>query len=91
MANHVSRDDLPAERMGEWEGRVAELGEYTVTFEKIPAGFRPAATTRFAGFPMTPARARTGATCSAGRSRRPRQPSEFERFERARLTFSVSA
>lgn len=51
MANHVSRDDLPAERMGEWEGRTAQLGDYTVTFERIPAGFPPGGDEAFRGLP----------------------------------------
>ena len=51
MANHVSPDDLPAERMGEWEGRSGELAEYTVTFERIPAGFPPGGDDVFRGLP----------------------------------------
>jgi hypothetical protein len=51
MANHVSRDDLPAERMGDWEGRMGELGEYTVTFENIPVGFPPGRDDAFRGLP----------------------------------------
>ena len=51
MANHVSPDDLPAERMGAWEGRSAELDGYTVTFERIPAGFPPGGDDAFRGLP----------------------------------------
>jgi hypothetical protein len=51
MGNHVSRDDLPAERMGDWEGRTAELEQYTVTFERIPAGFPPGGDEAFRGLP----------------------------------------
>lgn len=29
----VRREALPVERMGEYEGRTAELGDYTVAFE----------------------------------------------------------
>ena len=51
MANHVSRDDLPAERMGDWEGRSAQLDGYTVTFERIPGGFPPGGDEAFRGLP----------------------------------------
>jgi hypothetical protein len=51
MANHVSREDLPAERMGDWEGRMGALGEYTVTFERIPADFPPGGADAFRGLP----------------------------------------
>jgi hypothetical protein len=36
--NHASRDALPAERMGDYEGRMAEFDAYTANFESIPAG-----------------------------------------------------
>jgi hypothetical protein len=34
------KEDLPAEKSGEQESRSVELGEYTVTFDSIPAGFQ---------------------------------------------------
>lgn len=68
MANHVSRDDLPAERMGDYEGRMGELGDYTVTSRRFPRGFRPAATMRSVAFPTAPVNAHTGATSSGGPS-----------------------
>ena len=36
---HVSKDQLPAERLGDYESRMAQFGEYYVRFESIPAGF----------------------------------------------------
>ena len=36
--NHASKDALPAERMGDYEGRMAQFGHYTCNFESIPAG-----------------------------------------------------
>ena len=38
----VKKEDLTVDQMGDYEGRAGELGEYTVVFEKIPAGFPPA-------------------------------------------------
>jgi hypothetical protein len=48
---HVSRQDLSAETMGDYEGRIAELGEYTVSFESLPKGFPPGGTDAFKGLP----------------------------------------
>jgi hypothetical protein len=35
---HASKDQLPAETMGDYEGRMAQFGDYTANFETIPAG-----------------------------------------------------
>ena len=35
---HASKDQLPAEMMGDYEGRMTQFGDYTVNFETIPAG-----------------------------------------------------
>jgi hypothetical protein len=36
--NHASPETLPAEQLGDYEGRMAEFGAYTANFEQIPAG-----------------------------------------------------
>jgi hypothetical protein len=35
---HASKDQIPAERLGDYEGRMAQFGDYYVNFESIPAG-----------------------------------------------------
>jgi hypothetical protein len=35
---HASKDELPAERLGDYEGRMTQFGEYYANFENIPAG-----------------------------------------------------
>jgi hypothetical protein len=37
--NHASKESIAAETMGEYEGRMAQFGDYTASFETIPAGF----------------------------------------------------
>lgn len=36
--NHASRESLPAEHLGEYEGHMAQFGAYTANFEHIPVG-----------------------------------------------------
>ena len=36
---HASKDQLPAERVDDYEWRMTRLGDYYVRFESIPAGF----------------------------------------------------
>jgi hypothetical protein len=48
---HVSKQELPPEAMGSYEGRMAELAEYTVSFESIPQGFPPGGADAFKGLP----------------------------------------
>jgi hypothetical protein len=38
---HTSKADLPAQRMGDYEGRMADAGEWRVAFESMPASFPP--------------------------------------------------
>jgi hypothetical protein len=35
---NTSKDQIPAERLGDYEGRMAQFGDYYVNFESIPAG-----------------------------------------------------
>ena len=35
---HASKDQLPAEKLGDYEGRMTQFGDYYVNFESIPAG-----------------------------------------------------
>ena len=35
---HASRDQLPSETLGDYEGRMTQFGDYYVNFETIPAG-----------------------------------------------------
>jgi hypothetical protein len=35
---HSSKEQIPAERFGDYEGRMAQFGDYYVNFESIPAG-----------------------------------------------------
>jgi hypothetical protein len=45
----ASRQDLPVERIEAYEGRMTQMGDYNVAFERIPAGFPPHEL--FAGLP----------------------------------------
>src|SRR3712207_7957928 len=36
---HASKDQLPPERVGDYEGRMTQFGDYYARFESIPAGF----------------------------------------------------
>jgi hypothetical protein len=47
---HVSKADLPAQRLDEYEGRWADDGELRVAFESMPAHFPPDPAV-FAGLP----------------------------------------
>lgn len=38
---HVSKDDLAPERLGEYEGRMADDGPWRIAFERMPAHFPP--------------------------------------------------
>ena len=38
---HASKDQIPAEKMGDYEGRMQQFGDYYVNFETMPAGFPP--------------------------------------------------
>ena len=35
---HASKDQIPAEKMGDYEGRLQQFGGYYVNFETMPAG-----------------------------------------------------
>jgi len=35
---HVSKEQLPAEKLGDYEGRTHQFADYYVNFENIPAG-----------------------------------------------------
>ena len=35
---HASKDQIPAQKMGDYEGRMQQFGDYYVNFESIPAG-----------------------------------------------------
>src|SRR5918997_651668 len=35
---HASKDQIPAEKMGDYEGRMQQFGDYYVNFETMPAG-----------------------------------------------------
>jgi hypothetical protein len=35
---HASKDQIPAQKMGDYEGRMQQFGDYYVNFETIPAG-----------------------------------------------------
>jgi hypothetical protein len=39
--HHVSKDTLAAVQMGEYEGRMTQLGDHVVAFESMPAQFPP--------------------------------------------------
>jgi hypothetical protein len=47
---HVSRDELPATVIGEYEGRTVDAGAIRIAFESMPAGFPPDASP-FKGLP----------------------------------------
>src|SRR5919109_2291100 len=36
---HASKDQMPVEKFGDYEGRLQQFGGYYVNFETIPAGF----------------------------------------------------
>ena len=38
---HTSRADLPPQALGDYEGRMADFGEWRVAFESMPAHFPP--------------------------------------------------
>lgn len=48
---HAAKENLPVESMGDYQGRSAELGDYVVAFESVPAGFPPGGARAFAGLP----------------------------------------
>ena len=48
---HASKGSLSAETIGDYEARSAELLDYTVAFESIPAGFPPGGESMFKGLP----------------------------------------
>jgi hypothetical protein len=35
---HASKGQIPAEKMGDYEGRMQQFGDYYVNFETMPAG-----------------------------------------------------
>lgn len=37
---HTSKEELPPQRQGDYEGRMSQFGDYYVNFESTPAGFR---------------------------------------------------
>ncbi len=47
----VAKEELDAERMGDYEGRNGTLAGYNVAFESIPAGFPPGGAEAFKGLP----------------------------------------
>ena len=47
---HASKDQLPAQTLGDYEGRSTQFGDYYVNFESLPAGFRLGAE-HFKGLP----------------------------------------
>ena len=60
---HVSKDQLPAEKLGDYEGRMTQFGDdYYVNFESIPAGMGGAQL--FKGLPDDAVSVSTGATSS---------------------------
>ena len=46
----VSKDELPAQEVGEYEGRMTDFGDWRVAFERMPAHFPPDASP-FQGLP----------------------------------------
>jgi hypothetical protein len=38
---HTSRDELPSQTLGEYEGRMTDAGEWRVAFERMPGHFPP--------------------------------------------------
>jgi hypothetical protein len=36
---HASKDQIPAEKIGDYEGRIQQFDDYYVNFETMPAGF----------------------------------------------------
>ena len=58
----ASKDQLPPERVGNYQWRMTQLGNYYVRFESIPAGFDDAEFLK--GLPDDAASASTGDTSS---------------------------
>jgi hypothetical protein len=48
---HASKDELSVERMGDYQGRMTQFGDYNVAFESLPAGFPPNPEQIFKGLP----------------------------------------
>lgn len=48
---HVSKDDLPAIEMDEYEGRMTQMGDLVVAFESMPAQFPPVPEAIWRGLP----------------------------------------
>lgn len=46
---HVSKDQLPAQQIDAYEGRMTQMGDYNVAFESMPAGFPPDPRAAFRG------------------------------------------
>ena len=61
---HASKDQLPPERVGNYQWRMTQLGNYYVRFESIPAGVDDGAPSR--GLPDDAASASTRGTSSRG-------------------------
>jgi hypothetical protein len=38
---HASREELPVEHIDAYEGRMTQMGDYNLAFEKMPADFPP--------------------------------------------------
>jgi hypothetical protein len=38
---HIKKDEIKPQAFGEYEGRTADLGDWRVAWEKLPAGFPP--------------------------------------------------
>ncbi len=47
---HTSKADLPAQEIGDYEGRMTDAGDWRVAFESMPASFPPDASP-FKGLP----------------------------------------
>jgi hypothetical protein len=47
---HTSKADLPAQVLGEYEGRMTDSGDWRIAFESMPAAFPPDPSV-FAGLP----------------------------------------
>jgi hypothetical protein len=37
----ITKDEIEAQRFGEYEGRLADLGDWRIAWESMPAGFPP--------------------------------------------------
>jgi hypothetical protein len=62
---HASKEQIPAQKMGDYEGRMQQFGDYYVNFESMPAGLGGRRFSRVC--PTTPAKLSTGDTSSKGR------------------------